>query len=187
MDGKGTVKTCMFAGFRQQRCYAQRTVEAFKRLTGLEMIDPRPHGGVGNFRIPLTARSGSIAVAGERAGFQDSLWGFGMRAAISSGVLAARSLLHGDDYDKQWQEELGGLMATAEVNRFLYSLLGNRGYRWALRRQEARGNARELLRRQYYGSRLKSLLAPLVRWRHESMGRRLPLKNDCRPGRFHIH
>lgn len=125
MEGKGTVKSCMFTGFKQETLYVRRTVEAFERLVGLDMIDPRPHGGVANFRIPVTARSGTHAVVGEQGGFQDTLWGFGMRAAITSGVLAARSLLEGGDYDARWQQELGALMTTAVVNRALYSLLGN--------------------------------------------------------------
>ncbi|MCO6414525.1 MAG: hypothetical protein J5I92_17460 [Thiogranum sp.] len=168
MGGKGTVKSCMFTGFKQEARYVERTVEAFQRLVGLEMIDPRPHGGVGNFRVPSTARSGTHAVVGEQAGFQDTLWGFGMRAAMTSGVLAAYSLLEGSDYDRKWRQELGELMATAAVNRALYSLLGNRGYRWLLRHQENRSDARELLHRYYRPSRVKRLLVPLARRRFES-------------------
>jgi len=168
MGGKGTVKSCMFTGFKQETRYVQRTVAAFQRLVGLEMIDSRPHGGVGNFRIPITARSGVHPVVGEQAGFQDTLWGFGMRAAITSGVLAARSLLEGSDYDRLWQQTLGDLMTTAVVNRALYSLLGNRGYRWLLRQQENHSDARELLHRYYCPSRVKRLLAPLARRRFRS-------------------
>lgn len=168
MGGKGTVKSCMFTGFKQEAVYVQRTVEAFQRLVGLEMIDPRPHGGVGNFRIPGTARSGSHAVVGEQAGFQDTLWGFGMRAAMTSGMLAARSLLEGSDYDKLWQRALGELMTAAVVNRALYGLLGNHGYRWFLRYVENQPDARELLRRHYLPSRSKHLLAPLARRRFRS-------------------
>ncbi|WP_275098042.1 NAD(P)/FAD-dependent oxidoreductase [Sedimenticola hydrogenitrophicus] len=168
MGGKGTVKSCMFTGFKQEARYVQRTVEAFARLVGLEMIDPRPHGGVGNFRIPVTARSGAHAVVGEQAGFQDTLWGFGMRAAMTSGVLAACSLLEGSDYDRLWRQELGALMAAAMVNRALYGLLGNRGYRWLLHQQENRSDARELLHRYYCPSLVRRLLAPLARRRFRS-------------------
>lgn len=168
MDGKGTVKSCMFRGFKQEAHYVQQTVEAFQRLTGLEMIDPRPHGGVGNFRIPATARFGTRAVVGEQAGFQDTLWGFGMRAVITSGVLAANSLLEGSDYDRLWRKELGGLMTTALVNRALYGLLGNRGYRWLLRHLEERPDARELLHRYYRPSPVKRLLVPFARRRFET-------------------
>jgi hypothetical protein len=168
MGGKGTVKSCMFTGFKQETLYVERTVAAFERLVGLAMIDPRPHGGVGNFRIPSTARSGVHPVVGEQAGFQDTLWGFGMRAAMSSGVLAACSLLEGSDYDELWQRALGDLMTTAVANRALYALLGNRGYRWLLRHQENHSDARELLHRYYRSSRIKRLLAPLARRRFRS-------------------
>ncbi|MDA3869173.1 MAG: FAD-dependent monooxygenase [Gammaproteobacteria bacterium] len=168
MGGKGTVKSCMFTGFKQEALYVQRTVAAFQRLVGLEMIDPRAHGGVGNFRVPGMARSGVHPVVGEQAGFQDTLWGFGMRAAITSGVLSARSLLEGSDYDRLWRQVLGELMTAGVVNRALYSLLGNRGYRWLLRHQENHSDARELLHRYYRPSRVKGLLAPLARWRFQS-------------------
>jgi flavin-dependent dehydrogenase len=171
MGGKGTVKSCMFSGFKQEAVYVQRTVEAFERLVGLEMIDPQPHGGVGNFRQPVTAYSGNHPVAGELAGFQDTLWGFGMRAAITSGVLAARSLLEGSDYEALWQQELGRRMTTALVNRAIYSLLGNRGYRWFLRRMVQQADVRSALYRHYRPSSFKRLLAPLARRRFESQRR----------------
>jgi flavin-dependent dehydrogenase len=168
MGGKGTVKSCQFTGFKQEAVYVQRTVEAFERLVGLEMIDPQPHGGVGNFRLPVSAHSGGHPVAGELAGFQDTLWGFGMRAAITSGVLAARSLLEGSDYEALWRQELGGRMTTALVNRVGYSLLGNQGYRWFLRHMVQQADLRGALYRRYRPSAFKRLLAPLARWRFES-------------------
>lgn len=171
MGGKGTVKSCMFTGFKQEAMYVQRTVEAFERLAGLEMFDPQPHGGVGNFRLPVTALSGNHPVAGELAGFQDTLWGFGMRAAITSGVLAARSLLEGSDYEALWRQELGGRMETSLVNRAAYSLLGNWGYRWFLRHLENRADIRARLNRFYRPSALKRLLAPISRKRFESQRR----------------
>jgi len=168
MRGKGTVKSCMFTGFKQETRYVKRTVDAFERLAGLEMIDPQPHGGVGNFRTPHTAMSGLHAVVGEQAGFQDTLWGFGMRAAITSGVLAARSLLESHDYDQLWRQALGNQMTAAVVNRMIFTLLGNRGYRWCLRRQAVHTDARALLHRYYRGSPLTRLLAPLARLRLRS-------------------
>ncbi len=168
MNGKGTVKSCMFSGFKQEKLYVQRTLEAFQRLVGFEMKNPRPHGGSGNFRIPESAYSGPHPLVGEQAGFQDTLWGFGMRLAISSGVLAANSLLNGEDYDTLWQRELKPQMDTSVVNRALYSLMGNHGYSWCLRRLASSLNLRKSLRRQYQPSLPKRLLAPWARRRHES-------------------
>lgn len=171
MGGSGTVKTCMFSGFKREALYVERTVAAFQRLVGLDMIAPCAHGGVGNLRLAVSARSGTHPVAGGQAGFQDTSWGFGMRAAIRSGVLAARSLLDGGDYEARWRRELGGLITTSLLNRAAYSLLGNRGYRRLLRRRAAHADARKLLHRYYGPSAVKRLLAPLVplaRWRYGS-------------------
>ncbi len=166
--GCGTVKSCMFSGFKQQKIYVQRTVEAFQRLVGLEMKNPRPHGGSGNFRVPLSAYSGQNPLVGEHAGFQDTLWGFGMRLAIMSGVLAAQSLLNDEDYDVLWQRELMPQMQTSVVNRVLYNLVGNVGYRWFLQRIESTPDLRGLMRRQYQPSLLKRFLRPWANRRYQS-------------------
>ncbi len=168
MNGRGTVKSCMFSGFKQEKLYVQRTVEAFQRLTGLEMKNPQPHGGSGNFHIPASAYSGSHPQVGEQAGFQDTLWGFGMRLAISSGVLAAQSLLSGENYDTLWQRELKPQMETSVVNRALYSLLGNNGYSLFLRWITSHSDPRRSLGRQYQASWFKGLLRPWARLRYES-------------------
>jgi flavin-dependent dehydrogenase len=161
MHGRGTVKSCMFSGFQNRHLYVERTVEAFRRLAGLEMRDPRPHGGVASFRHPPSAPAGDWRLAGEAAGFQDALWGFGMRFAMRSGVLAARALIEHEDYEALCQRELRPWLRTSIVNRALYSLLRNRGYPWFLWRA-ASGDAREFLRRQYRPSLLKRVLEPWV-------------------------
>lgn len=170
MNGRGTVKSCMYSGFKQESAYVARTVDAFRRLAGLEMRNARSHGGVGNFRIPVSALSGRHPLAGEQAGFQDTLWGFGMRLALRSGVLAARSLLNGGNYEARWRKEIGPWLRASLVNRALYGLLGNAGYRWALRQQAGR-DAREFLRRLYRPSLAKRLLMPWARWRYRSRRR----------------
>ena len=139
MAGRGTVKSCMFADFKQEQLYVRRTVAAFERLTGLDMVNPVAHGGVGNFRIPAAAGSDMHPVVGEEAGFQDFLWGFGMGYAIHSGVLAARSLLGSGDYNRLSRRELEPQMSNSLVNRALFGLLGNRGYRWILQRNQNKG------------------------------------------------
>lgn len=170
MNGHGTVKSCLFSGFKQEGMYVARTVDAFRRCVGLKMRNERPHGGVGNFRIPLSAWSGRHPVAGEQAGFQDMLWGFGMRLAMRSGVLAAQSLLDGGDYEARWRWELGPWLRASLVSRALYGSLGNRSYRWALRYQVGH-DAREVLRRLYRPSLIKRLLMPWARARYRSRRR----------------
>ncbi|MFZ5590000.1 MAG: NAD(P)/FAD-dependent oxidoreductase [Pseudomonadota bacterium] len=168
MRGRGTVKSCMTRGFKQEQLYVRRTVEAFERLVGLTMENPAPHGGVLNARVPQSALSGRHPVAGEQAGFQDALWGFGMRYAILSGVLAARCLLEGADYDAAWRRELRPWLRASVVNRALYDSLGNAGYAWVLRRQERSGDARRFLHWLYHPGWIKRALLPWARARYES-------------------
>ncbi|GMR07931.1 MAG: NAD(P)/FAD-dependent oxidoreductase [Gammaproteobacteria bacterium] len=168
MNGFGTVKSCMFAGFKQEKEYVQKTLETFQRLVGLKMKNPVAHGGSGNFRIPESAYSGSHPLVGEQAGFQDTLWGFGMRLAISSGVLAAQSLLTGENYDTLWKRELKPQMETSIVNRLFFNLMGNRGYRFAIPLLAAKPDVRASLRRLYQLSWYKRLLLPWADYSHKS-------------------
>jgi len=180
MNGRGTVKSCMFSSFKQEKVYVQRTVEAFQRLVGLDMRNPVPHGGSGNFRIPRSAYNGPHPLVGEQAGFQDTLWGFGMRLAISSGALAAQSLLSGENYDTLWQRDLKPQMETSVINRVLYSMMSNRGYRWFLGQLVSRKNLRESLRWQYQSSLPKSLLMPWAKRRYESLRKDITCDHvDC--------
>jgi len=180
MNGRGTVKSCMFSGFKREAEYVARTIERFRKLVGLEMINPERHGGAGNFRIPGSAYSGRHPVAGEQAGFQDTLWGFGIRVAISTGILAARSVMDGGDYDARWRAALRPVLRAAVVNRAFYGRMGNKGYSWFLRRVSASDDALGFLRRYYGWSWVKRLLYPWARLRVRSRRRDVTCEHvDC--------
>lgn len=149
----------MFSGFKSERHYVERTLDAFRRLVGVDMQRPTAHGGVANFRLPALVRAGSHPLTGEQAGFQDALWGFGMRMAMRSGVLAARSLLGECNYEVEWRTALRPWARSSIVNRAIYGLLGNRGYRWCLKHQ-VHTDARAMLNRVYAWSLPKRLLEP---------------------------
>ncbi|MFV2057053.1 MAG: NAD(P)/FAD-dependent oxidoreductase [Thiohalomonadales bacterium] len=179
--GRGTVKSCMFSGFKQEKMYVKKTVTAFERLVDLKMHNAKPHGGTGNFHIPRSAYSGPHPLVGEQAGFQDTLWGFGMRLAISSGVLAAQSLLTGENYDRLWQRELKPQMETSVVNRAIFSMVSNRGFSWFLKHLASRSDLRESLRRQYQSSFTKRLLLPWANARYQSRRKDVTCDHiDCR-------
>lgn len=165
--GHGTVASCMFTGFKHQAEHVKRTVAFFADRAGLEMRDPRPFGGYANLRLPRTAVQGGHPVIGEQAGFQDALAGFGMRYALRSGILAARSLLEGTDYVKLWRGELQPLLRTGVSNRFVFNIVGARGRRWALR-GISRSDTATTLRRLYRPSVLTSLVFPLALWRYRA-------------------
>jgi flavin-dependent dehydrogenase len=51
------------------------------------------------------AQDGSVLRAGEAAGIQDAVGGFGIRYAVASGVFAAKSLLEGTNYIASLRDE----------------------------------------------------------------------------------
>jgi flavin-dependent dehydrogenase len=160
--GRGTVASCMFTGFKDQAEYVERTVAFFREHAQLEMRKPRHFGGFANFRLPRTALQGGHPVVGEQAGFQDALAGFGMRYALRSGLLAARSILQGTDYTSLWRRELLPMLRAGVVNRFLFNTTGERGRRLALRRL-SNGDTRLSLRPFYQSSALSRILFPVAR------------------------
>ena len=163
--GRGTVASCMFTGFKEEAHHVARTVAFFREQVGLVMTNPQPFGGFANFRLPRTAMQGGHPVVGEQAGFQDALAGFGMRYALRSGLLAARSIIEGIDYEKLWRRELLPLLRTGVVNRFLFNTVGQSGRRLAIR-QLSRADAGLVLRRFYRPSLLSGLLFPVARFHY---------------------
>ena len=57
------------------------------------------------------------------------MWGFGMRYAITSGVLAAKALLGECDYEREVRKRLVPLVEASAINRFLMNRVGNRGFK----------------------------------------------------------
>lgn len=166
-NGRGTVASCMFARFRDQARHVAAAEAWFRTHSGLEMRNPRPFGGYGNVRLPRTAMQGGHPVIGEHAGFQDALAGFGIRYAIRSGVLAARSILAGGDYAALWQADLGPGLKAGLVNRWIFTTAASAtGIRLAVGRL-GRRDAGDLLRRAYALTPLKRLLLPVAQryWR----------------------
>ena len=170
--GRGTVASCMFTDFKHEAVYVARTVAAFEDRVGLTMRNARRFGGYANFRLPRTAMQGGHLVIGEQAGFQDALAGFGMRYALRSGILAARSIIEGVDYTTLWRRELLPHLRAAVCNRFIFNNVGEHGWRWVLARRLQGSDARQPLKRLYAGSSWTRLLFPIAHWRY-----RTPLKD----------
>lgn len=161
-NGRGTIASCMFTGFRDEAKYLAAAEAFFQARAGLVMRNPHPFGGYGNMRLPVTAMQGGHPVIGEQAGFQDALAGFGMRYALRSGVLAAHSILDGGDYTVRWRTELAPWLTAGVVNRLMFNLAGEFGMSLAAARL-ARNDAGLALRRAYAPSLSKRLLLPLAR------------------------
>lgn len=168
--GRGTVATCMFRDFGRAHEYAERTIAFFEKQVGLRMRVPRRFGGTGNFFLPRSVRKRDILYAGEAAGFQDPLFGFGIRSAILSGAQAGRALALGRprDYERWWRRRLKAGHETAAAHRWVYERLGNRGYRAVIARYPEGADVREWMGRAYRPRWQKRL------WYHLVARRRYP-------------
>ncbi len=160
-QGRGTVATCLFEDFHRERHYLEETVAFFKDKVGLHWQTAKPFGGSGNFDRVRHAAIGNRLYCGEAAGFQDALFGFGLRYAFLSGHMAGRAKGSASVYEQAWQSRLSALNSSSLFNRWFYTRLGDRGRNFVIRNSVARGDPRHMLSRIYAPAWWKSLSA---RW-----------------------
>lgn len=165
--GRGTIATVLFKDFKRERIYFERAVEAFRKIVPVDIRDGKEFGGYVNFFFNKPAYERDKYFVGEAAGLQDCLWGFGMRYAMESGYLAARSIIEKRDYEELLKEKLLPLQRTSLVNRFIFSRTGNRSYNYFIN-IFAGGDAIKQLKMYYNPSFLKRLIYPIVSWSYKS-------------------
>ncbi|HEY2797768.1 MAG TPA: NAD(P)/FAD-dependent oxidoreductase [Thermoanaerobaculia bacterium] len=172
--GWGTVASCLFEDYGNAREYRERTRRFFERKAGLKMQNARAFGGTGNVRARPLVRAGDTLYAGEAAGLQDALWGFGMRYALVSGHMAGQALLaeRPAQYDRSFRQRFTGFLRTSVVNRYFYERMGDRGYARLLHAIGRTHDAREWLRRFYAPRLWKTLWFPVARVAVEAARRR---------------
>jgi len=179
--GRGTIATCQFADFHNSKEYAERTVDFFRDKVGLKMAAPRPFGGFGNLYTGQAVRKGHLLYAGEAAGFQDALFGFGLRYAMLSGHMAASAWLGGrpETYDLLCRKRFSRSLKLAVVNRYLYQGFGDRGYAKLVRTLHATADPRAWLRRYYGSGHVRQLVYPFARRR---IMKKVELVTGCKEG-----
>lgn len=164
-NGRGTIATCMFDDFHNEQKYLGRTVRAFKDKLDFKMNNKEPFGGTGNIFMDPRIRKGNLLYVGESAGFQDALFGFGMRYAMRSGYYAAKTLVEGtpEEYETICKQHLFPMQKRSVVNRYLYDKFRSTGYRYLLKSLERADNPRRRMKCYYQPSWLNNLLYPLAR------------------------
>ncbi len=161
---RATFATCMFEDFRNEKKYFQLALEKMQRVVDMDIRNPRDFGGYVNFFLqPSAIKHGRILYVGENAGFQDALWGFGLRYAMLSGYLAAVSIKTGLFYDDLCKQYIKPFLETSLANRWIFAHLGNIGYRLVLNRVRKGGDVGGVLRRFYQPHWSKSLIFRIAR------------------------
>jgi len=166
-QGYGTMVTVLYREYRREKEYFEKMMQFFENNIIPDIRDAKRFACYGNFFIRDSQIRHNKLYVGESAGFQDCLWGFGMRYAILSGYLAAKSFIQGLDYDILWKRELKPMLETSLINRFFFERFGHAGYRY-LTKRFAEGDPRGFLRKHYNYSFFKHLLLPIAKRRYES-------------------
>jgi flavin-dependent dehydrogenase len=161
-NGFGTMATVIYKDFKNTKKYFKNLVNFFRNEKYTDIKNEKRFGGFGNFFIRNTNSFDKKIYVGESAGFQDYLWGFGLRYAIMSGYLAAMSIITDSDYDSLWKKEVKPMLETSLVNRYLIEKFGDFGYRY-IARKFAEGNPCNFLKRNYNLSFFKKILLPIAK------------------------
>lgn len=163
-EGYGTVGAGALAAQPNMRQTLERVVAGFREHVGFDMHMPRYFAGPGIFGLPQTAQQLRKLYVGEAAEMQDAFFSFGLRMSMTTGWLAARSILSGTDYDLLWRSRLLPMLRATAVNRYLQQSTGNLGYRLLVCYMRLHPRAgRALLARHYRPLWYTPLIWPLAR------------------------
>ena len=166
--GVGKIMIVLTQNFQDARALLNQTIDTFRRIEKLDMEDVQILSGFGGLPSAFREQVDHPLVVGEAAGFQDFLWGFGIRQALLSGRLAAHAIHAGQDYETLVGQEIRPMVRSSLVNRMLYDLAGDPTYRTMIRWFTSSSNLHASIRRFYKGAALQNLLWPLAWRRYQS-------------------
>ena len=167
IDGVGLICTCLWRKQRKSGRYLNETIAWYEENYELDRKPIKRVGGKGDFGLPSKYVHDGRYYVGEAGGLQDFMWGFGMRYAITSGVLAAKAILGECEYEKEVRRRLVPLVKASAINRFLMNRVGNRGFKMVanqwMRDQKRKGDGLKFMQWLYKPGILRRSLWPLVR------------------------
>ncbi|MEO6487220.1 MAG: NAD(P)/FAD-dependent oxidoreductase [Thermoanaerobaculia bacterium] len=183
LDGIATFGCAIVADFKRIDEFFEHSLAAAQRLHSFDIpAETRTGYSYMNFHLKQQATEGSALYVGEAAGFQDYLFGLGIRYALTSGHLAATAILENRNFDELWLGQLGQKQETSLVNRFLYESGGNRGLAIFVWQAARAADFHRYLSGWHQRRWWKSLMSPLVRrfWRHRGRCLHKPGLHWCR-------
>lgn len=133
INGEAALVTVLFGDVRNAELLRLEALSKFKKLLGdFKVENLRKFCGYDAYLHATKRQKGGKLYVGAAGGFQDVLFGFGIKQAIISGYLAAQSIYEGKDFDSLWKNELEKEHKNEIVLRALYDRLGNKGYEFMI-------------------------------------------------------
>jgi flavin-dependent dehydrogenase len=182
LSGWATLGLALLDGYSKLEAQFEKALVRFQEIQPFDIESPRPGYSYMNFFLHGSSEKGSRLFAGEAGGFQDYLFGLGIRYALVSGHLAARSLIERVPFDELWRKRLLRGMRSSLGARLLYESLGRHGLRRFVA-QSGRRDFRDFLHSWARPSWWRLALRPLaerVFGRASSCGHKIPCA-WCRP------
>jgi flavin-dependent dehydrogenase len=158
-DGHGTIATCIFGKYNKLPKYLNKTFDFIKNKFSFDIKNKKKFTGVGNFHLLNSDKK----YVGEAGGFQDFLWGFGIRYAMITGDLAAKSIIENRNYKDLWKKEMEHLLKTSIVNRFWFSVFNNYSYKYFIKFFEKTKDPNKLLGKVYNPNVFSKALYPVAK------------------------
>lgn len=162
--GKGVLVTVLFKDFKNINHYFEKTIDIFNKIIDLKLKDIREFDGYGNFFLSKRYEKNGELFTGETIGLQDFFLMFGMRYAITSGYLVAKSIIENKNYDDLIKYKFRNQLKTSIVNRFLFERLGNRGYQLLISKTKNVNEPISFLNKHYNPSFIKKLIYPISKF-----------------------
>jgi flavin-dependent dehydrogenase len=148
--------------------YFDATLSRFSEIGSFTIEEPKVGYSFMDFSLKSSATYNQRLYIGEAGGFQDYLFGLGLRYALVTGYLSAMSLIRSEQgeatsYDVLWRKEFGVSQEMSLVNRLLYEWGGNRGLSYFVW-QAARSDFKDYLTAWQRSSFWKQCVVPFVKW-----------------------
>lgn len=168
VDGHGTIATAFMPDGTNANLFLKRTVEAVKNIYNLNMYDEKKFGSYGSFLTPNNYSKNGKPVIGEAAGLQDFLFGFGLRYAMYSGYLSAKSIHENSSYQSQAELLFSPTIKASLVNRYLYEKLNNKSYEFMINKMTSIEDLVSFLGKRYNFGIKRKLLYPIAKKKYSS-------------------
>lgn len=159
-DGYGCMCTVLFDRFKDAANCFKKTEIIISNLIDFKIRNPKKMAGLGCFSNKNIFNQQEKPYIGEAAGLQDLLWGFGMRNAITSGFLAAESIIKGTDYAETAKNYFNKKLKASVVNRFLWEKVGSRDYSFIVNRIHNSTDSLKYLKSFYNFNLLQRIIYP---------------------------
>ena len=166
-ERKATLASVLYKNFDEANQFLGKSLERFKSILSFKIKNPTKFGGYGSFSIPRSAMQGGRMYVGESSGFQDFLFGFGIKYAIVSGYLSAKSIIEKVDYDTLWKKHFLQQLQASLSNRILYELLGPMQYDFLVKKTGSSKDPRKFWMRLYHNSIYKKFIYPFALLRYK--------------------